>query len=328
MQEFNDLTKRAQGLRLRSLAINVLSQDYGYIDADMTLLSMHSFNTMFRVRVDDRKFVLRVGDACRIHAVGVEDIEAKWLASLCDAGFGSPRNIPTSNGRHWTTIARSGVPEPRNCSLFTWVKGRPLSSHLAASSSNRELMMAAGALLAQLHGQAAGHDHGPIPPEVIADRVVYFHEENRVVDYQSRHGGLFAEAIDRVQRFLDDLWRSPPHRPHLLHGDFGVHNVLVHRGRLNPIDFQDLQSGFAVQDVALTIADLQRSRPELVEPFRVGYESSRPWPELTPPMQEVFSAARSLNVMNLGLHLRRAGFADRLDDHAARIAKWMTGHEA
>jgi len=45
-------------------------------------------------------------------------------------------------------------------------------------------------------------------------------------------------------------------------------------------------------------------------------------------MQEVFSAARSLNVMNLGLHLRRSGFADRLDDHAARITKWMTGHAA
>ena len=84
-------------------------------------------------------------------------------------------------------------------------------------------------------------------------------------------GSIVIEAVARVQEQLDRLWASPPHRPHVFHGDLGPHNVLMYRGRARPIDFQDLQIGFDLQDVAITVADLRRTAPGGIEPFRAGY---------------------------------------------------------
>ncbi|MEE9413807.1 MAG: hypothetical protein V3V01_00900, partial [Acidimicrobiales bacterium] len=90
-----------------------------------------------------------------------------------------------------------------------------------------------------------------------------------------------------------------------------------------PIDFQDLQFGFDLQDVALTSADLNRNYPEMLAPFQSGYASVRGLPELSPELERALAAARSLNLMNLGLHLRRPGIAQYLGGHANRVASWM-----
>ena len=55
---------------------------------------------------------------------------------------------------------------------------------------------------------------------------------------------------------IDALWADPPHPPHLLHGDFHPNNILVWRGRLTPIDFQDALWGFEMQDIAITVTAL------------------------------------------------------------------------
>jgi Ser/Thr protein kinase RdoA (MazF antagonist) len=268
-----------------------------------------------------RRVVLRVGDACRIHVDGVEDIEAEWLGALRAAGVACPANLPSSTGAHWVRRGRSDVDEPRVCSMFTWVRGRPLGEHLTAAR-----MRAAGRLLAEVHEQSAEYvPRTPIPRGVYADRVVSFHEENRVLVYESEYGSLFVEAIDRVQRRLDELWRSPPGTPQLLHGDFGPNNVLHSRARPAAIDFQDLQYGFDLQDVAVSLADLRRTAPELIEPFRAGYRDKRPWPDLAPDLDAALTAGRSLNIMNLGLHLQRSGLAHSLDFHGQRVAAWMRG---
>ncbi len=282
---------------------------------------MHSFNTMFALNLDGERRVLRVGNACRIHPIGVEDVEAAWLADLASAGFGVPRNVAADDGSHWVRRSVPDVDVERLCSMFTWVAGRPVADRISA-----EALASAGALLAELHEHAAaGNTRIAVPAAVHADRVVYFHEEDRVSTHASAYGSLFEEAIDRVQRSIDDLWADPPHRPHLLHGDFGPHNVMSWRGRLAPIDFQDLLFGFDLQDVAITCSDLGRHHPDLVEPFKAGYRSVRSWPRLDPELAATLDAARSLNIMNLRLHLARFGVGAFLDDHGQRIAAWMEG---
>lgn len=77
-------------------------------------------------------------------------------------------------------------------------------------------MTAAGALLAELHECAALSTIAePIPAELHGNRAVYFHRENRLLDYRTDRDMLI-DAIDRVQAVLDELWRSRPHPPHLL----------------------------------------------------------------------------------------------------------------
>ena len=133
---------------------------------------------------------------------------------------------------------------------------------------------------------------------------------------------MFVEAIDRVQAHLDTLWAAPPHPPHLLHGDLGPQNLMRWRTRLTPIDFQDLQFGFDLQDVAITVADLRRvyADESLIDALIEGYRSVRPWPLNDQALERALGAARSLNVINLGLNLRRPGLAEFVERHSALVA--------
>ncbi len=319
---------------------------------------MHSFNTVFRVDASGERFALRVGDSCRIHARGVEDVESEWLDELARAGFPVARNVRCADGAAWVEHEHVSVPGPRVCTLFTWLDGSPLLERVTPVRMRR-----AGELLARLHEHAASFEapslgspslespslgspsfespslespssesqslKSPLAPATLSDRIraqraVYFHEENRLQTFESEHGSLFVEAIDRVQRQIDELWSQPPHSPHLLHGDFGPHNVLVNRGRYQPIDFQDLQFGFDVQDLGITLADLGRSLPESVQLFIDGYSTVRVLPEISPERQALFAAARSLNILNLALVAPGSGITRSFDRHATRVATWMS----
>ena len=85
------------------------------------------------------------------------------------------------------------------------------------------------------------------------------------------------------------------------------------------------QLGFDVQDLGLSLADLDRNTPDFVEPFKAGYQTVRPLPELPPDVLAALSAGRSLNVINLGLHLRRQGIEWFLERHAQLLKDWMIG---
>ena len=287
----------------------------------MRLLSKHSFNVIFRVDADGDRFVLRIGDATRIHSAGVEDVEANWLTHLDEGGeLVVPRPLRSADSSWRVDHRTNAVTGTRACSLFTFVEGRELRT----TSVDAGAMHLAGATLATLHDNASSS----LPPlevssDLRADRVVYFHDENLVKTYESDHGTLFRDAVERVQSTIDDLWAAPPHEPHLLHGDFGSHNLLVWRNQLRPIDFQDLQLGFDIQDVGISVADLDRNTPELTPSFLAGYRSRRTLPEISPALLAAFAAGRSLNMMNLGLHLRRQGVHWFLKHHSERIRAWM-----
>ena len=203
---------------------------------------------------------------------------------------------------------------------MSWVPGRIVRDQFDHSIARRM-----GVVQATLHDQASGYRPQGIPAGLLANRVVYFGDTTRLARYQSEYGAMFVEAIDRVQAHLDELWRSPPHPPHLIHGDFGPQNVMRHRAELTPIDFQDLQFGFELQDVAITVCDLRRvyNDESLIDALKHGYATVRPWPLNDEPLERALGAARSLNVINLGLNLRRPGLPEFIDRHAALVAEWM-----
>ena len=325
MRSFDELTEIGRLRRLRRFAEEVVVVHYGISQPRVRLLSRHSFNTVFRVDTDRERWVLRVGDPTRIHSDGVEDVEALWLTHLDEAtAITVPRPIASTEDRWRVDHEANYVSGRRACSLFTFIEGRELrKTKVDAGVSYR-----AGALMAHLHEDAATTlSPVPVPPDLRANRAVYFHQENLVREYESDDGELFREAHDRVQSAITKLWTAPPHSPHLLHGDFGAHNVMIWRNEMRPIDFQDLQFGFDVQDLGITLADLSRNAPELATHFEDGYSSVRALPELSPTLLATFAAGRSLNMMNLGLHLRRQGIGWFLERHTKLVQNWMRTKE-
>ena len=323
MRAFDDLTKTGRVARLRLLATDTLRNQFGIEPTRVSLLASHSFNTLFRADTNDgHPLAVRVGEV-RIHADRVEEVEARWLLAIRDdTDLLVPMLTADLAGNHVSAGVHPLVPGSRYCSVMSWVRGRVVRPHFDHSIARRM-----GAIQARLHDQAAAYIPPEIPAGIIAKRVVYFGNTSLLSSYESAHGSMFVEAIDRVQAHLDALWKAPPHRPHLLHGDIGPQNVMRDHSVLTPIDFQDLQFGFDLQDVAITVADLRRvfHDESLIESLAAGYRSVRPWPLTDESLEHALAAARSLNVLNLGLNLRRPGLPEFIDRHSALVSEWMTG---
>ena len=204
VRPFDELTKIGRLCRLRRFAEEVAVARYGVSQPRVRLISKHSFNTVFRVDTDRERFVLRVGDPKRIHSDEVEDVEAHWLAHLDEAtAITAPRPIASIEGAWRVNYEADYVLGRRACSLFSFIEGRELrKTKVDAGTSYRS-----GALMASLHEDAATTlPPVRVPLDLHADRVVYFHQENLVCEYELDDGELFGEAHDRVQSTITKLW--------------------------------------------------------------------------------------------------------------------------
>ena len=319
-QPFDELTPSGQARRLRVLALGALEQ----YDVEVARVSFvaRAFNTVFRVdATDGSAYALRVSPSLRIHADGCEEAEAAWVAALRnDVGFPTPAVIPARDGSPVVAARAAGVPDVRTAVCFEWVRGRRLRDGVTA-----ELVRKTGELTAITHEHGAAHATG-VPPAgaLVADRPCYFLVGDRLDELADRYGSVLADAVDRAQRTLDGLWRNPPHPPHLLHGDVQSGNVMVSRGKVVLIDFQDLIWGFELQDVVFALVALEaQGFGALAGAFRAGYEAVRPWPDGEPATVAALRAVRHLNVLNCGLSVRGPGLDQFVARHTAPIVEWM-----
>jgi len=267
-----------------------------------------AFNTVFRVgAADGSRYALRVGSELRIHAVGCEEVEARWVNVLHAAGFPVARVLPARDGESVVDVGT------HRCLLFEWVPGSPLRA-----DTSPEHVHQAGAITARVHDQAAGYLTDAPAGALVADRVLFLRAEHRLGQLRPAYGTVLDEAVDRAQRTLDALWREPPHPPHLLHGDVQPGNVMVDGDRVTLIDFQDLAWGFEIIDVVIALRAMPHG-----DAFRAGYETVRPWPDADVDTVTALSAARDLNVLNFGLSNRTAGLEAFVARHAEPVIAWM-----
>ena len=282
-----------------------------------------SFNTIFRIDAsDEERYALRVGSGMRIHAEGTEAAEVAWMMALRrDAAVDVPAVVEASDGTNVLEVEVPGVPELRRCVVFAWVRGRPVEERLNALGARR-----LGSLSAALHEHAVA-GASSMPRDVsIGDRVLYWSAPSRLDELVPAYGSMVREALDRAQGSLDELWRDPPHAPHLVHGDLQPWNVIEGGDRPVVIDFQDLFWGFARQDLAITM-NVIRSYPEsepLLDAFVEGYRAIRPWPEMSPSELDALIAARRIQLLNLGLNVRKPGLEAFIAGHGAWIRSWMS----
>jgi Ser/Thr protein kinase RdoA (MazF antagonist) len=190
---------------------------------------------------------------------------------------------------------------------------------------------ALGRLSARLHQDAAAWAPPGATSVLRADRVLYWLIPERLSAAGSvfGFGTLFPDAVARAQTVIDSLWRSPPHPPHLVHGDLTPSNVIVSAGGgLVPIDFQDIVMGFEVQDLSVTVAMLRRwpDGARLAGAFRSGYAECRPWPDVSPALFESLIIARLLHTMNLTLNFADPdGLESYVAERAERVRARMQG---
>lgn len=312
MRDLADLTTLGQARRLAQLARHALLR-YGTADASLRLLAT-SYDTVYRVTWRGQRFVCRVSPPQVVHAPGVDEAELAWTTRMAAAGAAVPAVVPAADGAASVTVAVDGVPGPRTCMLLTWVPGRPLPRSVTPADA-ADL----GALAAHLHDLAP--TAVSLPPGVLDGRsVLLFPVPDRLGQLRSSFGTLFDDARDRAQAAVDAVWaRGSTAAVH--HGDLTWVNVVRQRRALVPVDCQDLTWGTVEQDLAATAYSVTAggSSVELLEPFRQGYASRRPWPVLADEALPGLLPARRLQVVHLALHLRRPGLGAYLERHAAAL---------
>jgi Ser/Thr protein kinase RdoA (MazF antagonist) len=298
-QAFSDLTRRGRARRLRPIARQAL-EERGLGDCTLRFLTDDT-NTLFRARPSAGPgFVVRVGVHGPVaHSPAEAQAETEWLASLRASGLTVPEPVPDGRGRLVSELSAPGVEGQRVVVVFRWLPGSLLQERLTP-----ENLEAYGRLAAELHRHAAGFRRPGKSPLPRYDRLFPFDQPE--VLFAARPSPLlpperldvFRRAAERVEEAIARLKATGPLR--LLHGDFHVWNVLVHRGKLAAIDFEDLMWGWPIQDIGTALYYLFH-RPDFAEVrdgFRRGYQRVSPWPEVAPGDLETFIAARALVLAN------------------------------
>ncbi|MBX3053843.1 MAG: phosphotransferase [Caldilineaceae bacterium] len=300
MKPFYDLRPQGRIRRLRTLALAAL-QEYELALAGLRFIS-DGWNYVFRVdTTGGEKFVLRV---TRPTKYGPTDVRSEmiWLDALHrETDLLLPAPLRTRRGELFTTVQVEGVPEARHVVVFSWVPGKDLGDVLTPQN-----YASTGELLARLHQHAATWT----PPDGFAirrnDTVFNPTDQPHLFEpafrdrLNERLWGLLSVAYGRVAEAQAELW-GRGQSPQVIHYDLHQYNVKVHRGRVYPIDFEDLVWGYPVQDIGLIFYYIQSrdDAAQLHAAFREGYTRRLPWPETYPGEVALHTLRRTLDFANL-----------------------------
>ncbi len=302
MRPFPFLTEQGRARRLRALAFAALE----HYDLDIRRIKLvnNETNCTFRLdAADGRSYALRISIP-DLRSTRETEAEIAWLTALAsDTDIAVSRPFPARSGAFVVTAEARGVPEPRHCVVFEWLRGKTLAERPTIDN-----LEAFGRLAARLH--RCGKTYQPPDPEAIRRMSSPYPMggPEKIPDDDTRT--LFPpesfrqllEMCAAVERELDWLFSSDE-TLHVIHGDFHWWNVMVGRSVLHPIDFEDLCRGYPVQDIAITLYYMDRNDkfPERRAAFRRGYESVAPWPEMYPGQIELHMVHRALDLFNFVL---------------------------
>jgi Ser/Thr protein kinase RdoA (MazF antagonist) len=305
-EEFDSLPPAEQVERVNELATAALERFALAPDSTLELLK-HRENTVFRIDEPGlgRRWVLRVHRAGYQTRASIHS-ELAWMDALRDSGLRTPRALPGRDGERVQTVSASGVPEPRHCSVLSWIDGEPLEATQSVE---------AYALLGELHARLHHHSRGWIPPPgftrqrwdergMIGDEPLWGRfQDLAALDVDQR--ALLEEARRVVLERLERFGRGGD-RFGLIHADFMPDNVLIHAGEAFVIDFDDCGFGWNLYDPATlfsaTVTD--EAFPSLLDAWTEGYRSVAELPDEHLAELPTFIMARGL--VGLGwLHTRR-----------------------
>lgn len=311
---FDELSIAGKLRRLRELAVAAVAQ-YDLRDPEVVY---HGFDTNLLYRVTTaagERFMLRL--ACPGWRT-FEDLrsEALWLEALGrETGVAAPRIVPARSGEYVLPMGRADIPKVWNASLMSWVPGRLLGHYL--TERNLEKM---GVLFAELH------DHGAkwSPPAGFTTRRFEHwlsREEEDLISGDGRAAGLPGpqrELLERMDRHVELAYAAIDRADlRVIHCDLWHDNIKLHRGVLQPIDFEDTVWGFRAHDIAMAMLDLLEATDEeryaaLLAAFRRGYEAGMAWPE---ERIEPFQIGRLLWKINWVACFQPDGLASFVEGH-------------
>lgn len=197
--------------------------------------------------------------------------EHSILTRLAHRGFPAPRLVVARKGE--THICHTG----QNYALFDFINGTNYSSNFLLRGHRCKLMALAGHTLASLHKQLEGfmpqgqHHLGFKSYTDGRHRDIAWHmakiddlkdkscqvtqaEDKNHLDWLARNGSYLLDEIGR----LDTSLRDAPLGRLIIHGDFGLHNLLFQRmDQAIPVDFELARLEWRLSDLVSCLSRLR-----------------------------------------------------------------------
>jgi Ser/Thr protein kinase RdoA (MazF antagonist) len=335
------LTRQGRLRRKHQLARRAL-EAYGLADASIGFVR-DAGNTMYRVRTAtassagqaddlfvDGQFLLRVHQPGYQAAEAIE-LELEWLAAMRREGdLAVPEPVPRLDGGLLTRVSVPGLPVGYHCSLLRWVRGR-----LNPRGARAQHYRAQGRLMARMHGFAStwrAHSSGA---KRRYDWDGLFMNDAEIGlppgecwNLLPRDWLVAFEDVARRTREVMAAWGEGPDVFGLIHADMGVdHNVLLWRGDVRPIDFDDSGHGYWMYDIVVALEHLQdhpsfrESRDALVG----GYAEHRGLPDAHLVEWELLQAAFYVywGLWAVGMVHLRPEFGVRHREDIERAARYV-----
>ncbi len=290
MKPFDELNRTGQFRRLTFLARRALL-DYDLGEVSLSPLQ-HIQNATWGVQChNSQRYVLRV-HAPRRHDEATICSELLWLEALSAEGFIVPTPVRTRGAGLWTTVSVEGIPEPRVCTLLTWLPGR-----FARRRRSPAMLRDMGRLMARLHQHASRYR---IPKEFVRPRWnhagLFERDAEKQVGWERlsrRQQRLFQIVGERLGAVTERLGADRDVFG-LIHGDLTFPNVIFHRGEARPIDFDDCGFGYFLYDMAILLdrVEMRPDYPALRAALLEGYREIRPLPAEHEGYLDLFVLAR------------------------------------
>jgi Ser/Thr protein kinase RdoA (MazF antagonist) len=202
--------------------------------------------------------------------------EMAWLAALRQDGVvATPVPVAGLNGE-WVQVARWSDGDPRNVVLFEWENG----GHPRIDVDLRQCFRSLGAITAQMHA----HSRTWLRPDGF-DRFTWDFETalgeaprwGRWRDALGMNAGrldLFGRTTELIREHLAS-YGSGPDRFGLAHCDLRLDNLLVDRGEIKVIDFDDCGFSWYMYDAATALSFYEHlpQVPGLIECWLEGYRT-------------------------------------------------------
>ena len=215
------------------------------------------------------------------------------LERLAELDFPAVRVSATPSGESFVSL------ESGNYALFDFVDGKNYSLSFYHPAYRNTLMTIAGKTLGRLHSALAGflpdgsHHLGFVSYTGDWRRNMAWHaakvdemkEKSRSLsnEEEKRHAGWLVENCSGILdelRQVDDTLRSSALTRLIIHGDFGLHNIVFGRAVVTPIDFESSRLEWRLSDLVSALSRLRYRNGsynfDSIRSFLEGYQSAYP----------------------------------------------------
>ncbi len=245
---YKELKYRTQIKILRGFVTDIIKNQYSFKIRQLKFIH-HGENTTFKL-LDSKGALYQV----RVHRYGYHSDKAileeiQWVNRLFNKGVKVPGPIKNKNGKYLSKGLLDFDQTKRQVAIFKWVKGRRILSYFPDHKFTQ-----LGETLALLHSDTlhykVKHRNYWNADGLVGKKSTY---GNKKIDWLNKNEANLLKRVTSENLRLLKKYEKKTLKKGLIHADIHSGNMLMKKGEVCLIDFDDSGYGMHFYDIATTL---------------------------------------------------------------------------